>query len=112
MGMLITRLKRMIPTSYYDDGYKQILRDHLQELINDPETRMVEIDPDVGENATGDLTSILRHYRLDVRLHWPICIMNGLDSPMSYTSDITHLLVPSKDTIVRLHTYYKALHTI
>lgn len=112
MGLLSNKLKRSVPSTYYDDGFKRLLRDHQEEILNDPETVMIEIAADVAENATGDFTSILKHYRIDPKLHWITTLINDMHSPMQYTTEKIWIAIPSMDLLRRYHTYYKSLQRI
>lgn len=100
--MAITLNSRMPdegPGVYYDEGFRQLIEDHLEYLRQHPLTEVIDIDPQTAYKGHGDLISVLQDYGVERRLHWIILRVNGYSSPMEYRQDHLLLKVPSTEVI-------------
>lgn len=97
---------------YYDDGFRNVLEDHMTVLRNDATTRVIDIDAGRAYKYESDLYGLLQLYNVPTHLHWLVMRMNRLTSPMDYPATMYALLIPDPAVIERLRQSHMTTRTV
>ena len=90
------------PGIYYDDGFRNVLEDHMTYLRAHPKTTQLSVDPAKLYQFEFDLFGLLQMYNIPAELHWLTMRMNEMHAPTDVRDDITYLLVPDLTTVNRI----------
>lgn len=96
----------------YSEGFKRVVEDHLQQIIQAPETKAVAIAPQDKRLYLGDFYLFIAKKHSVVKPYWHITLrVNGLTSPTDYHGQLDQIILPSPVYIDRLLTQYMTINS-
>ena len=87
---------------YYDPVFRNVLEDHMTFLRTHEQTTRLNIESIYAYKYVGDLSGLLKHYNIDIYLHWIIMRMNNFTSYNEANDNIVDLLIPEPIVIERI----------
>lgn len=97
--------QQMEGSDFNDRGFRQVVEDHLQLLINGAER--ANIAPALAAKYHGNFYGLLKHYPDIVKeTYWVILRCNGYHNPMDYNQKTTVILIPDYEVISALLNTY------
>lgn len=93
------------PAVYYDDGFRQVVEDHMTYLRTHPKTTLLTLDATkLGTlyKYEADLYGFLSEFGVPRKLHWIVMRMNGYFSPTELEMSLTSLMVPDGTIVEQL----------
>lgn len=90
------------PDIYYDDGFRNVLEDHMTYLRTSAVTKNVEVDVLSSYKYQADLFGYLYLRNIPAFLHWVVMRMNRMTEPMEFGPSITTLLLPDPNMIEQI----------
>lgn len=97
---------------YFDSKFKQLIEDHIELICSDEHSSEITVSNVDAAVYHGDFNGLLLANGVEHNLHWIIMRMNGLTSPMQYTSDNTTIRLPDISYINILVNRFRANQTI
>lgn len=94
---------------YYDPAFRNVLEDHMSFLKTHPDTKKINIESVYAYKYVGDLSGLLKHYNIDIYLHWVIMRMNGFTSFNEAGENIVELLLPDSRAIERIRQLHSTI---
>lgn len=94
---------------YYDPSFRNVLEDHMTFLRTHPQTTKLVVESIYAYKYVGDLSGLLKHYNIEIYLHWTIMRMNNFTSFGDTKDDIFELLIPNSDVIERIRQSHKTI---
>lgn len=104
---LRSKMKAPGPSVYYTPQWHRLLETHMRWLRESIPLRPIQIQDQLAYKYEGDLFGLLQEIGIDDVYHWVVMRVNGLNSPLEYSSDRTVLLIPPSDQIDRLMAIFK-----
>lgn len=94
-------------TVYYDDDFRRMLETHSIWLKDQPETRVLPIDPHTAMKYKGDLFGLLNSMRILPQYHYAVMVINEIPGPQSNTEQLKSLIIPDSGFLDVLRARYK-----
>lgn len=91
---------------YYEQGFRNVLEDHLNFLVTHPQTVARQVDSSLAYRYEYDFYGLLQFYGVPEHLHWLHMRMMNMTNPMQMTRGLTYFLVPNPDIVERLRSNY------
>lgn len=113
MATKLDTLQVGTPDEYtLSEGYNTFLQSMIGYMRNDPNTRVITIDPEIGYLYKFDLTAFLLSQSVDVEDHRLIMMVNGITSRHQIDETMTSLLIPNQALVARLKQIYRTSLTV
>lgn len=97
---------------YYTKEIKNLLESHLEFLKNHPESRVVQITPNIAYKYEGDFYGLLMTLRIPQQYHWITMRMNDLTSPTDMPENKIAFIQPSFDVVDQIISMYRTSRSI
>jgi hypothetical protein len=94
------------PSVIYEDGFRNLIEDHITYLRNHPQTQVVTATSQQTYKYEFDLAGLLNELGITTDMHWIVMRMNHLTSPTHVPEDLTSILVPPQKEINILKQAY------
>jgi len=113
MATKLDSLQVATPDEYtLSEGYNTFLQSMVGYIRNDPNTRAITIDPEVGYLYKFDLTAFLLSQSVELEDHRLIMMVNGISSRHQIDETMTSLLIPNQALVARLKQIYRTSMTV
>lgn len=100
------------PDVYYEEGFRNVLEDHMTYLREHAETIVLTVTPKQTDVYQFDLIGLLNELNVPMYLHWVIMRMNHLNTITQVPADLTGLLSPKANEISKLEQTYSTTYRI
>ena len=97
---------------FYDQGFRNVIEDHLTLLKNSSSTRTVVVKSKDAFKFTGDIFGLLQANNIKPEYHWIVMRMNGYSSPSQVDDTLQTLILPDFNFIERLRAVFNTKKTI
>lgn len=99
------------PPVFYEDGFRNMLEDHMTFLREHPETIVIEVTPMQAHRYEFDQAGLFNALNIPTQLHWIVMRMNRFTSPNQVPEDLMSLMVPGNQVISRLQSAYNTVRS-
>jgi hypothetical protein len=89
------------------ESYNTFLQSMVGYIRNDPNTRVITIDPEIGYLYKFDLTMFLLTQSVELEDHRLIMMVNGISSRHQFDETTNSLLIPNQALVARLKQIYR-----
>lgn len=73
---------------------RDVMVSHIKYLRESKMSRVHQVDPDMARRFSYCLYSYLRNIAVDVKNHWPVMVINNLNSPEDFDVNVKQLIIP------------------
>lgn len=101
-----TLMSGMDQQTYYDQGFRDVLEDHLSFLRNSESTVRRTVVPGVALRYQFDFYSMLAELGIPHHLHWIVMRMSGLTNSNQMTLEFNTVVIPDPQVLERLRGAY------
>lgn len=106
MSETLNALRVDFNANYFTAGFRDMLEDHLQWLIQHPKTTPIMPQGNQITTHRNDFYGLLHSINVPVDYHWIGMRMNGLTSPHEYKGEYIPIIVPDQTVIDDLLARY------
>ena len=99
-------------TTFYDEGFRRVVEDHLEYLRNNGTTKVLNVSADDAVTYEYDLYTYLLSLNFEKQVHWIIMRLNNFKTPTEFGPDTTKLLVPDTTVLELMRRRYVTSHSI
>jgi len=97
---------------YYDDGFRNVIEDHMTYLRNRTDTGVKVVEPGRAYKYEADFYGLLQFLLVPTELHWVVLRMNGYTSPTQYRPEKLSVIVPNPDVIEQMRSSHMSTRVI
>lgn len=99
-------------TTFYDEGFRRVVEDHLEYLRNNGTTKVLNVAADDAVTYEYDLYTYLLSLNFEKQVHWIIMRLNNFKTPTEFGPETTKLLVPDTTVLELMRRRYVTSHSI
>lgn len=97
---------------YYDQGFRNVLEDHMSYLRNHATTHAIAVEPIQAHKYRFDLFGLLSDCNVPPYMHWLVMRMNKMTAPTEANTDLSVLLIPNFTTVDHIRQAYVSTQRI
>lgn len=106
MFSVVSQMRSSGTSTYYEPGFRKVLEDHLEWLINRSVGRVLEIPLSDLVKYKYDLTGYLTSAAINPEMHWIVMRMNNMVSNRDFDGTVTSVIIPDRGDLEELRRRY------
>ena len=96
----------------FDDGFRNMLEDHIPNLLANGGTTNQTVDPATAYQFNNDFYGLLDSIGVPWYLQWITLRMNGYTDPSDYTNDNLSIVIPPSSALNQLLNIYQSVSSV
>lgn len=105
MAFSITKeLPTVGSNSFYTEKWLLAVKAHKEYILNRTDTQIRNLSEVETIKYRNDLFSLFKVLQIPPQYHVAYMVVNGIENPQAFNSDVTRLILPSEDVLLEIYS--------